>query len=184
MHPSLIRHARRAIGSIGVALFVVLVGFSVVTYLAPLTGREPFIIVGGSMEPSIPVGSLVFATRIDPMTITVGDVVTVRADNGVVVTHRVSRVVDATDGRSFELTGDANASADGGLVPARAIVGTTDLYLPYGGYARAFLSTLPGLVSVFAFLGAMILGYVLLGMLERPDRARPARTKTQEPIGP
>lgn len=184
MDLSLIRHVRRAIGSIGVALFVVLALLWSATHLAPLTGRELFIIVGGSMEPAIPVGSLVFTTPTDPLTITVGDVVTIRADNGVVVTHRVSRVLDGADGRSFELTGDANDGPDGGLVPARAIVGTADHYLPYGGYARAFLSTFPGLVSVLAFLGALILGYALLGMMGRPDRSIAPRTKTHEPTGP
>jgi signal peptidase I len=182
MNVTLIRHARRAVGVIGLALFVVLVGFSLFTNLSPLTGRELFIIAGGSMEPAIPIGSLAVVTPVDTASIAVGDVVTIRADNGVVVTHRVSRVVDMPDGRSFELKGDANQSADGGLVPGRAIVGAANQFIPYAGYARAFLSTIPGLVATFSALIALVLLYVLVGMIGPPVPGVPAEHR--EPAGP
>jgi signal peptidase len=179
---SSIRMARRAVGLTWIALFVLLVGFSLLTHIAPLTGRQLFTIVGGSMEPSIPIGSLVVATPTDAMTIAVGDVVTIRADNGVVVTHRVSRVVDLPEGRYFELKGDANQSPDGGLVPARAIVGAADQYVPYAGYAQAFLSKLAGLIAALSVLGALFVAYMLLGLLEPPVPAVPAQAR--EPVGP
>ena len=182
MNLSLIRLARRAVGCIGTALFVVLVGFSLFTHAVPLTGRELFTIIGGSMEPSIPVGSLVIATPVDAMTVAVGDIVTIRDDNGTVVTHRVTRVVDAVGGRSFEMKGDANQAPDGGLVPARALVGAAGQFVPYAGYARAFLSTLTGLIATFSFLVALILFYLLLGMIEPP--LREISTKAGEPVGP
>ena len=182
MNLTLIRHARRAVGVIGLALFVVLVGFSLFTNLAPLTGRELFIIAGGSMEPAIPIGSLVIVTPADTRTIAIGDVVTIRADNGVVVTHRVSGVVDLPDGRSFELKGDANQSADGGLVPSRAIIGAADRFIPYAGYARAFLSTVPGLIATFALLVALILLYLLLGLVA--PAVTNALAEQREPAGP
>ena len=179
---NVVRHARRTIGLIWIALFLVLAGFSLLTNLAPLTGRELFIIIGGSMEPSIPIGSLVMATRTDALTVAVGDVVTIRADNGVVYTHRVSRVVDLPEGRFFETKGDANERPDGGLVPARAIVGTAAQYLPYAGYARSFLSTVTGLVAAVAGLGALLLLYVLLGLLVPSAPAAPAPAR--KPAGP
>jgi signal peptidase len=162
------RLARRLIGLIWITIFLLLVGFSLFTRLAPLTGRQLFIIVGGSMEPAIPIGSLVLATPTDPMAIVVGDVVTIRADNGVVVTHRVSQVVDQEDGRYFGLKGDANLSPDGGLVPARAIVGSAGQYLPYAGYAQSFLSKFAGLLAVMSVLGLLWVAYMLLGLLEPP----------------
>jgi signal peptidase len=181
MNRTLIRHVRRAVGLIGLALFVVLVGFSLFTHLAPLTSRQLFTITGGSMEPAIPVGSIVVVTPTDAATIAVGDVVTVRAGNDIVVTHRVSQVVNGPDGRSFEMKGDANLSPDGGLVPSRAIVGAADQFIPYAGYARAFLSTLPGLIAATAILGASLLTYVLLGMVVPPIGKPP--TETREPAG-
>jgi signal peptidase I len=182
MDMTLVRLARRTVGLVGVVLLVLFIGLSVVTNLSPLAGREVFTIVGGSMEPAIPLGSLVVATRTDPMTIEAGDVVTIRADNGTVVTHRVTQVVDLPEGRAFELKGDANEAADGGLVPARAIVGLADLHVPFAGYARRFLSTTTGLVAALAALGAVGLVYQLLSLIGRPATGAPPLTR--EPLGP
>jgi signal peptidase I len=181
MDMTLVRLARRTVGLVGVVLLVLLIGFSVVTNLSPLAGREVFTIIGGSMEPAIPLGSLVVATRTDPMTIEAGDVVTIRADNGTVVTHRVTQVFDLSDGRAFELKGDANRAPDGGLVPARAVVGVADIYIPFAGYARRFLSTTTGLVAALAALGALGLLHQLLGLIGQATSAAP---RAQEPLGP
>jgi signal peptidase len=175
--PSLIRLARRAVGVSGIAILILLLGLTVVTRVAPLTGRDLFVIGGGSMEPSIPIGSLMIATRTDASTVAVGDVVTIRADNGVVVTHRVNRIVDTPDGRFFELKGDANETADGGLVPARAIVGAADQYIPFAGYAQNLLSTAMGGVAALSILGTFFLVYLLLDMLGRPRDSNPVRTR-------
>jgi signal peptidase len=182
MNLNSVRLARRVVGFIGIALFAVLIAFSLFIHLAPLTGHQLFIITGGSMEPSIPVGSLVIDTPIDAMTIAVGDIVTIRADNGIVITHRVGRVVDKPEGRFFELKGDANLSPDASLVPARAIVGAADQFVPYAGYGQIFLSNPPGLVACAAILGALLLTYLLLERLERPARATAAQSR--EPSGP
>jgi signal peptidase I len=175
-----IRLARRAVGFIGVALVVLLVGFSLFTHIAPLTGRQLFIVGGGSMGTSIPIGSLVIVTPTDPMTVEVGDVLTIRADNGVVFTHRVSRIVDLQEGRFFETKGDANRTPDGALVPARAVVGAADQYVPFAGYAQGFLSKVPGVIAALSLLGTLLLLYLLLEMLEDP--AGPVSTQARDPI--
>jgi signal peptidase len=159
------------VGRIGIALVVVVVAFSLFTHLAPLTGRQLFIVGGGSMEPTIPLGSLVISTPTDTGRIRVGDVVTIRGQGGVVITHRVTRLVDTAAGRFVELKGDANRSPDAALVPVSAVVGVSDQYLPFAGYAESFLSTVTGIVSALAMLGALLLAYLLLEMLERPAGA-------------
>ena len=165
MYMNVIRLLRRVVGLIGVALLVAVIGFSLFTRIAPLTGHQLYIVGGGSMEPGIPIGSLVVVAPTDDMALVVGDVVTLRADNGVVITHRVSRVVDSPEGRYFETKGDANRSPDGSLVPARAIVGRADAYVPFAGFAQEFLSTVPGVIAAFGALGALFLAYLLLEML-------------------
>ena len=77
MNLSLFRLARRALGLIWIALFGVLVGFSVLTNVAPLSGHDLFIIIGGSMEPAIPIGSLVLTSPTDAATVVAGDVLTI-----------------------------------------------------------------------------------------------------------
>ena len=177
MNPSLVRLARRAVGFIGIALVAGLIAVSLVTNLAPATGRQLFVVVGSSMEPSIPLGSLVVVTPTNAMTVAVGDVVTIRADNGVAITHRVNRVVDLPEGRFFELKGDANPSADGALVPARAIQGAARQYVPYAGYVQEFLSHLMGMIAALAVLAALFLLYMLLDLLEPVAHGFPAEPR-------
>ena len=173
MNLTLIRRVRQVIGRIGLTLVLSLVVFSLFTHLAPLTGRQLFIIGGGSMEPTIPVGSLVIATPPDPARIAPGDVVTVRIGDGLVVTHRVTRVVDDAGGRWFQMKGDANQSADANLVPAASVVGSADRFIPFAGYAQTFLATGTGLLSALALLLALLVSYLLLEMLERSARPTP-----------
>jgi signal peptidase I len=177
-----VRVVRRAVGFVGITLFAVLLGFSLLTHIAQLTGHQLFIVGGGSMEPVIPVGSLVVVSPTDANTVAVGAVITVRADNGVVFTHRVVRVVDLADGRYYATKGDANQTADGGLVPARAIVGTADTFVPVAGYLQEYLSRTAGFVVVLGILGGLFLVYVLLQMIE-PSRD-PSQMTTRDPVSP
>jgi signal peptidase len=178
----LIRHARRVVGLIGIAFFGILLILTLFVHAVPLTGRQLFVVGGGSMEPSIALGSLVITSPIDPMTIAPGDVVTIRADNGVVVTHRVRRVIDVAEGRYFELKGDANPNPDPSLVPARAIVGSAAQSIPLAGFAQQYLATVPGMVSALGILGALFLLHLLLEVPERSFRPIPA--EAQDPVGP
>jgi signal peptidase I len=182
MNLRLIRIVRRAVGLVGIALFCLLAGFSIFTRAAPLLGAQLYIVGGGSMEPAIPTGSLALVAHVDPGAVRLGDVVTIRGESGVVITHRVSRVVDEPEGRFFELKGDANRTPDAGLVPAAAIVGSAGQFIPYAGYAQSYLSTLAGQAAALAILGAFLLAYVLLDMLH--GHARATTVPTQEPVGP
>ena len=186
MPPISIRLTRRVIGLITFALLGVLVVFSLVTHLASLTGRELFTISGGSMEPAIRIGSMVAVSRTDPTTVVAGDVVTIRGDNGVVITHRVARVIVLPEGRFFELKGDANVTPDPVLAPARAIVGRVSEIVPAAGYLRAFLATIPGVIAALSLVGVLLLVYALLGMLQPPARpvGREASGNGLDSIGP
>jgi signal peptidase len=182
MNLPVVRHVRRAVGFVGITLFAVLLGFSLLTHIAQLTGDQLFIVGGGSMEPTIPLGSLVVVSQTDTNTVAVGTVITVRADNGVVFTHRVVRVVDLADGRYYATKGDANQGPDGSLVPAGAIVGTADTFVPVAGYLQQYLSSAAGFIVVLGILAGLFLVYVLLQMLEPPPD--PRATTTRNPIAP
>lgn len=174
-----IRPVRRSVGLVWVALMVLLVSFVALINLAPSTGRTLFIISGASMEPGIPLGALVAVHPVEPATIVAGDVVTVRADNGVIITHRVVRVVVAGDQRLFELRGDANENADPALIPGHAIVGRLDFFVPVAGYLLAFFSMRLGLLAVIGVLGSLLVAHRLLEKLEPPAARTPgARVET------
>ncbi|HLE58747.1 MAG TPA: signal peptidase I [Candidatus Limnocylindria bacterium] len=126
------------------------------------------VIVGGSMEPGIQLGSLVVLEHVDAGGVHAGDVLTIRADNGVLITHRVARVVASRGTTYVELQGDANPSPDPTLVESSSIVGRVSVVLPVAGYVVAMAATPIGLLSLLAGLGLLLVASWLLEELAEP----------------
>ena len=171
-----ITHLRRAVALAWFVSLFALLGLVGVGHLAPHTGHTLVIIRGASMEPAIPLGSLVAIQPVDAQLVGVGEVVTIRADNGVLVTHRVVDVLGSGPERQLQLRGDANASADASLVPVRSLVGRVAWFAPVAGYALFLLSVPSGILTFLSLLGALLLLYWLLEDLE-VDARRAARRR-------
>jgi signal peptidase len=170
------RHVHRPAPSLDLvwlALVVLILGLAIGQRLAPLVGYELVVVRGGSMEPAIPLGALVAVRHAAVGEVRPGQVVTIRADNGVQVSHRVVATTEAGDQTFLEMRGDANASPDGTLVPGRAVVGVVDWHVPWLGYLAAFLSMPSGILSVLAALACLYLASLLLEPIEPARRRRP-----------
>ena len=153
---------RRILGAVWLASLALVVLMALVTNLGPHVGLEVFAVRGGSMVPAIPVGAAIVAVRTPPEEIHVGDVVTIRADNGVVFTHRVVEI-DASEADVWLRTkGDANATPDAAPIPMTSIVGVVPITVPIAGYLIAMLTTVAGLLSVLAYALALLLAIWLL----------------------
>lgn len=149
---------------LGLTLGLLLVGLVGLSLFA--RQETSFVIRGRSMEPTIPIGSLVSLEPVTFSDLRAGDVVTVRADNGVVVTHRVLRMLESGGEGYLELKGDANESADPALVPARVVEGRVAFYVPFLGFVVALMSAPSGFLSVLSLVGAVILLITFLQQLE------------------
>ena len=101
------------LGTVALGLGVLVVGPKMYPF-------ESFYVRSGSMSPTIPVGSLVIATRAPAARLGVGDVIVFpRPDRpGTMVVHRIEAVVTTPTGRAFVTKGDANGSPDGWQVAA------------------------------------------------------------------
>lgn len=181
MGTMMIRQLRRMIGLVWVALLLALLGLVAVNTLGPKLGYQIFIIRGSSMVPTIPLGSLVAAQPTDTDTLTVGDVVTIRATNGVVYTHRIVAIDGSGPERRFQVRGDANAAPDGALVPASAVIGQVSIYAPLMGFLTALLSMPSGIVSIMSSLASLLLAYWLLEDLEREPAPEPKAQRAPVP---
>ena len=164
---------RRGLTAAWVVVLVSLIALVAWSHAASL-----IVIAGSSMEPALPRGALIGPAVVDPADIAADDILTVRADNNVIVTHRVARVVDLPEGRFFELKGDANATADPQLVPAGAVIGRVDLQVPYAGYVLALLSMPSGLIFLLTALGGVLVAIWLLEDLEAGASASARRRTT------
>ena len=138
--------------------------------LAAFTRSTDAVIVsGGSMEPAMPRGSLISPTPVSDVSLSPGTIVTVAGSNGVLVTHRIIRVLDLADGRFLELRGDANTHADPAFVPASSVMGRVEWHVPYAGFLAGLLGTPLGMLSVLALL---LSGTCALWLIEDLDQGR------------
>jgi signal peptidase len=126
-----------------------------------LTGSVPLTVLTGSMEPSLPPGTLVIVRNTPIADVRIGDVMTYQIESGEpeVVTHRVIGIVASSDGsRTFSTQGDNNPQADPNPVVEEQVKGTVWYSIPLLGYLAVGLSggNKSWLVSALAVL---LLGY-------------------------
>jgi signal peptidase I len=153
---SVITFLRRILATVWLGSIVLVVLLALTTNIGPRLGVQIFAIRGGSMSPTIPLGAAVFAVPTAPDAIRVGDVVTIRADNGVIYTHRVVEVDDSEADTWLRTKGDANANADAAPVPVASVVGVVDLAIPVLGYLIVMLGTPAGVISFLAYAVALL----------------------------
>lgn len=149
---------RRARGRV-VRLALVLVSVSI---LSPLLSQNApghaYAVASGSMEPTIPFGSLAVAVPGEPA---VGDVVVYWSPVGANQIHRVYRV-EERDGQAYYFTrGDANGATDSFAVPGKDVRGVVERHVPYLGH----LWLIPPLIQLAAFAGFLGL-YLLITAVE------------------
>ena len=95
------------------------------------------IVVSGSMEPAISTGSYVVARPVAASTVEVGDIVSVRSQDGRSIIHRVVSVDDGPeDTMLLRLRGDANNATDDEVYVASSVLSPVTT-IPGLGYAMA-----------------------------------------------
>ena len=127
----------------------------VVPAVLPVLGRHMYVVRGGSMEPAIPLGSIVVVHAMDPAAVKVGEVITYQTAAGTVVTHRVTAIEPGTE-LSFQTKGDASTSDDPSPIPASEIVGSVEYALPGVGILVAVLGSPMGVALTVGILGALL----------------------------
>lgn len=139
----------------------------VLTVLVPrIIGAEPYTVVSGSMEPTIPTGSVVVSKKVSPGTVAFRDVVTYQLKSGepLTVTHRVVGV-DNIDGQTrFKTQGDANTSPDPEPVRPEQIRGVVSYHVPLVGYLGQLvpMGAREGIATV---LGIGLIAYALIVLI-------------------
>ena len=135
--------------TLGALLGVVVTG---VTVAAARNGMRPLVVRSGSMEPTIPTGSMVVVERVPVQDIRVGDIVAVERPDHTRVTHRVIGIEQRGSTAELTLKGDANEDPDPVPVTVRRAdrlvrqipgVGrvAAELATPRGGFAIGSIVT-------------------------------------------
>ena len=128
-----------------VLVCLVLIIPSVIRLYPFLVGADgSYIVLGGSMKPTLSPGDLAFTEKVETVEVEVGDIVAVKAEFGI-YTHRVVEKVESDEGILFRLKGDANEDPDSSYVNGSEIIGKTSFSLPMG-----YLYTKSGYVLIVA----------------------------------
>lgn len=152
----------KKIGNIISTLIIIILLAAVTVFVAPrMFGFTPMVVLSGSMEPSYPVGSLIFVEKTTPETLQVGDNVSFKLGNtATVVTHRV--VENNVELKTIVTKGDANETQDASPLTYSNVIGkANDFALPLLGYIGVFINSPAG----YVVLGALFVALILISLL-------------------
>lgn len=147
---------------IGILMILAVVVSCLPVTVAHIKGNEVYNVVSGSMEPLIPVGSLVYVEPVQPEEIVAGDVIAFRSGNSVVV-HRV--VENKAEDREFVTKGDANAAEDIRAAAYSDLIGRVFSHIPVLGSLLVLYTSTMGKVCAICFAGCGALLNILAGRL-------------------
>lgn len=153
----------------GLSLMLGVIILSVPLAIPRIMGYEIFDVVSGSMDPAIPMDSVVYVQQVDPAEVQVDDVIAFYREDDLVV-HRV--VANSTLMGEFDTKGDANEEKDPDPVPYDMLIGRVALHIPLLGKVMAlYASDVGRIYLVMALACGVMLNF--LAVYKRADaRAR------------
>jgi len=164
-----------------IIVVLILVGAILLAYFLDVTKRgnsaewQPplygaYVIVSGSMHPSIKVNDAIVIKRTESTDIQVGDVVTYRSLDpsfyGIMITHRVIDIVSEDGEIKYVTKGDANQTRDRSLVTKNQIYGEVIMRIPKLGYLQYFLATAYGWIIAVVVPCVGIIVYDILKLIK------------------
>lgn len=144
-----------------------------------VVGVTPYAVLSGSMEPTFPVGSMIYVKAVDFEDVKVGDAVTFRLTDDLVATHRVIEITE----EGLRTQGDANDTPDAGAVKPGNLVGKALFCIPMFGFLSSWISQPPGLyIAGIAALGILALMFIpdLLDAADAADKRAAEKKKREE----
>lgn len=179
---------QKIVGAVGIALCVVFVPLLLInvtlivkSYTSPdkvpdFLGYKPFIVLSGSMEPSIMTGDMVFVKETDPDSLKVGDVIAYKSGSAV-VTHRIVEVKSENGETRYVTQGDANNAADQGMVKPADVEGIYQRRVAGAGNLAMFMQTTTGMIL---FVVCPLVLFVLWDVIRRQLESRKEVSRTKE----
>lgn len=136
---------------------------------------KAYTVLTGSMEPAIPVGSMVFARDIKVSELNIGDIITFSSpsDPKKVIVHRIFSVKDNDTFRTFTTKGDNNDGIDNWIVDESLVKGHAVLYFPTLGYLSGYSKTPAGFAVIMGTPALLVMliyiRHIILGIKEYAD---------------
>lgn len=131
----------------------------IIIYAVPsiMDGYYSSVIMSGSMEPAVQVGSIVVTQKIDVDNVNAGDIIVFHRSDSKTL-HRVVEKIVENDSYYFKTKGDANEDPDPWLVQPEQVQGALLLTIPYYGYLLYYAGTPIGFVLMVIVPAALLIG--------------------------
>ena len=153
--------------ALGTILLIILILGCIPLTVPRAMGYELYTVITGSMEPNVPVGSLVFVKDVDPVDVQEKDVIAFYGgkDSNAIITHRV--VENRVFMGDFITKGDANSDNDMNPVEYEELIGRVELSVPYVGTVAQFLTSLEGKITAASIIGLAVVLNILGSVLDK-----------------
>lgn len=156
-----------------IILFLVLIFMIFVVISSKASGGSPkFLgyelktVLSGSMEPTFKTGSIIAVKPAkDKADFKKGDIITFKADEKMIVTHRIVKVEKSGGQVLYRTKGDNNKTADLNPVLSQNVIAKyTGFTIPYLGYFINFTQTKNGSALLLILPGILLLGYAVFSV--------------------
>ena len=132
-------------------IYIIIALAIIIALLPMIVGFRPVVVLSGSMEPTYPVGSVIYYKATEYKDINVGDAITFGIGENSLATHRVIGKDDAN--QELRTKGDNNPTEDPNPVLYANVAGkTAKLAIPYAGIISTYLKEIPVIIIIGAVL--------------------------------
>lgn len=168
------RHSKRSpvpaiCSALGTAILIFIILLCLPFTIPKIMGGQIYTVISGSMEPEIPVGSLVYVEGAHPENMEVGDVIAFYGgrDANAIITHRVveNRVIMG----EFITKGDANQTNDMNPVDYDNFIGKVEWSLPEVGVIAQILTGREGKIAAGSMIGLAVILHIIASALEKKE---------------
>lgn len=143
---------------IGKLILIMVILFCIPLTIPKVLGYQVYHVISGSMQPSIPINSVVYVEKKEAAEIQKGDIIAFYSvsDSGAIITHRV--VKNQVVSGQFVTKGDANNKEDIAPVPYEYVIGKAVFSIPLLGGVFSVMTTLIGkiVVGCLVLMGAYL----------------------------
>lgn len=139
-------------------LTTIIIGVGGLILVLYLFGIVPYVVLSGSMEPTIDTGSLCFINKNAKYEdIKEKDIIAFKLSDGTLVTHRAIEITET----GIVTKGDNNDAADSNVVKKDNFVGKNLFWVPKVGYAvKAFQSTKGKIIIITSIVLLFAAGFL------------------------
>ena len=167
------RHKKSPVPAIcsvlGTAILIFVILLCIPFTIPKIMGGQIYTVISGSMEPEIPVGSLVYVEGIAPEDVKENDVIAFYGgrDANAIITHRVveNRIIMG----EFITKGDANQTNDMNPVQYENLLGRVEWSVPEVGVIAQMLTGIEGKIAAGSLIGLAVILHVIAAVLEKKE---------------